>query len=131
MVIVMVDNNGNSYHSPNTEAFYTEKEVNQQSGLEVDHTQDGLRTVSDTAGLETLPAEYSKGAIPQTNYDGPEKETWNVDDKEIVSPDKSKELQRQSVFKRRRKLWALVAALLVIVVVVAVAVPLSVRHKSG
>ena len=127
----MVDNNGNSYHSPNTEAFDTEKEVNQQTGLEVDHTQDGLRTVSDTAGLETLPAEYSKGAIPQTNYDGPEKETWNLDDKEIVSPDESKEPQRQSVFKRKWKLWVLVAALLVIVVVVAVAVPLSVRHKSG
>ena len=127
----MVDNNGNSHHSPNIEAFYTEKEVHQQTDLEVDHTQDGLRTVSDTAGLKTLPAEYSKGAAPQTNYDGPEKETWNVDDKEIVSPDESKELQRQSVFKRRWKLWALVAALLVIVVVVAVAVPLSVRHKSG
>ena len=127
----MVDNNGNSYHSPNKEAFDTEKEVNQQTGLEVDHTQDGLRTVSDTAGLETLPAEYSKGAIPQTNYDGPEKETWNLDDKEIVSSDESKELQRQSVFKSRRKLWALVAALFVVVVVVAVAVPLSVRRKSG
>ena len=127
----MLDNNGNSYHSPNTEAFYTEKEVSQQTGLEVDHTQDALRTVSDTAGLETLPAEYSKGAIPQTNYSGPEKETWNLDDKEIVSPDESKELQRQSLFKRRRKLWALVAALLVMVVVVAVAVPLSVRRKSG
>ena len=127
----MVDNNGNSHHSPDIEAFYTEKELNQQTGLEVDHTQDGLRTVSDTAGLETLPAEYSKEAIPQTNYDGPEKETWNVDDKEIISPDESKELQRQSVFKRRWKLWALVAALVVIGVVVAVAVPLSVRHKSG
>ena len=127
----MLDNNGNSYHSPNTEAFYTEKEVSQQTGLEVDHTQDALRTVSDTAGLETLPAEFSKGAIPQTNYNGPEKETWNLDDKEIVSPDESKELQRQSLFKKRRKLWALVAALLVMVVVVAVAVPLSVRRKSG
>ena len=129
----MVDSNCNSHHIPNTEAFDTEKEVNQQTGLEVDHTQDGLRTVSDTAGLETLPAEYSKGAIPQTNYDGPEKETWNLDDKEIISPDESKELQRQSVFKKRRKLWALAAALLVVVVVVvvAVAVPLSVRHKSG
>ena len=126
----MVDNNGNSYRSPNKEAFDTEKEVNQQTGLEVDHTQDGLRTVSDTAGLETLPAEYSKGAIPQTNYDGPEKETWNLDDKEIVSSDESKELQRQSVFKRRWKLWASVAALLVVAVVVAVAVPLSARHKS-
>lgn len=127
----MVDNNGNSSHIPNTQAFDTEKEVNQQTGLEVDRTQDGLRTVSDTAGLETLPAEYSKGTIPQTNYDGPEKETWNLDDKEIILPDEPKELQRQSVFKRRRKLWALVAALLVVVVVVAVAVPLSVRHKSG
>ena len=127
----MGDNNGNSYRSPDTEAFYTEKEVNQQAGLEVDRTQDGLRTVSDTAGLETLPAEYSKGAIPQTNYDGPEKETWNVDDKEIVLPDESKEHEKQSVFKRRWKLWALIAALLVVVVVVAVAVPLSVRHKSG
>ena len=127
----MVENNGNSYHSPNTKAFDTEKEVNQQTGLEVDHTQDGLRTVSDTAGLETLPAEYSKRAIPQTNYDGPEKETWNLDDKEIILSDESKEPQRQSVFKRRWKLWALVAALLVSVVVVAVAVPLSVRHKNG
>lgn len=127
----MLDNNGNSYQSPNTEAFYTEKEVSQQTGLEVDHTQDGLRTVSHTAGLETLPAEYSKGPIPQTNYNGPEKETWNVDDKEIVSPDELKELQRQSLFKRRRKLWALVGALLITVVVVAVAVPLSVRRKSG
>ena len=128
----MVDNNGDSYHSPETEAFYTEKEVNQQmTGLEVDHTQDGLQTVTDTAGLETLPAEYSKGVIPQTNYDGPEKETWNLDDKEIISPDESKELQRQSVLKRRWKLWASVATLLVIVVVVAVAVPLSIRHKSG
>ena len=92
----MVDSNGNAYHTSNTEAFDTEKEVNQQTGLEVDHTQDGLITVSDTAGLETLPAENSKGAIPQTNYEGPEKETWNLDDKEIISPDESNELQRQS-----------------------------------
>lgn len=127
----MVDPSHNSGpYSPDTGASYAEKEVNHQTGLEVDHTQDGLRTVLDTAGLEPLPAEYQKGAIPQTNYDAPEKEAWNNADKEIISPEESKVPQNQSILKRRWKLWALLAALLVIIVVVAVAVPLSVRHKS-
>ena len=116
-------------YSPGTRAPYSEKEVNHQTGLEVDHTQDGLRTVPDTAGLETVPAEYQKGAIPQTNFQNPEKEAWNDADKEIISSDESKGPGRQSIMKRRWKLWALLAALLVIIVVVAVAVPLSV-HKS-
>ena len=126
----MVDHNANSYYSSDTEALYVEKEVNHQTGLEVDHTQDGLRTVLDSAGLEAVPAEYQKGTIPQTNYWGPDKEAWNEDNKEVVSLDESKELGRQWILKRRWKLWALLAALLLIVVVVAVAVPLSVRHKS-
>lgn len=121
-----IDNSGP--YSPVTGVPYAEKEVNDQTGLEVDHTQDGLRTVPDTAGLEAVPAEYQKRAIPQTNYDAPEKEAWNNADKEMMSPEK--EPERQSEFKRRWKLWALLAALLVIIVVVAVAVPLSVRHKS-
>lgn len=115
-------------YSPNTRAPYAEKEVNHQTGLEVDHTQDALRTVPDTAGLEAVPAEYQKGAIPQTDYDAPEKEAWNSTDKEILSPE-STEPQRHSLLTRW-KLWALLAALLVTIVVVAVAVPLSVRHKS-
>ncbi len=116
-------------YSPGTRAPYSEKEVNHQTGLEVDYTQDGLRTVLDTAGLEAVPAEYQKGAIPQTNFQNPEKEAWNSADKELVSPDESKGPERQSILKRRWKLWALLATLLVIIVVVAVAVPLSV-HKS-
>ncbi|CAF9903017.1 MAG: hypothetical protein ALECFALPRED_000102 [Alectoria fallacina] len=116
-------------YSPNTRAPYAEKEVNHQTGLEVDHTQDALRTVPDTAGLEAVPAEYQKGAIPQTDYDAPEKEAWNSTDKEILSPE-STEPQRHSLLTRW-KLWALLAALLVTIVVVAVAVPLSVRHKSS
>ena len=128
-VAAMVDPIDNfSPYSPVTGAPYAEKEVNHQTGLEVDHTQDGLRTLPDTAGLEAVPAEYQKGAIPQTNYDAPEKETWNNADKKIMSPEK--EPERQSIFKRRWKLWALLAALLVIIVVIAVAVPLSVQHKS-
>ena len=115
-------------YSPNARAPYSEKEVNHQTGLELDHTQDGLRTVPDTAGLEAVPAEYQKGPIPQTNYDAPEKDAWNNTDKEILSPE-STESQRHSILKRR-KFWALLAALLVTIVVVAVAVPLSVRHKS-
>ena len=63
----MVDHNGNSHYSTHTKALYAEKEVNHQTGLEVDHTQDGLRTVLDTAGLEAVPAEYQKGTMPQTN----------------------------------------------------------------
>lgn len=125
----MVDPSHNSGpYSSDTGAPYAEKEVNHQTGLEVDHTQDGLRTVPDTAALEAVPAEYQKGAIPQTNYEGAEKETWNDADKEMVSPDESREPTRQSILKRRWKLWALLATLLVIIVVVAV--PLSVRHKS-
>lgn len=116
--------------SPVSRVPYAEKEVNHQTGLEVDHTQDGLRTVQDTAGLEAVPAEYQKGAIPQTNFAAPEKEAWNDADKEIISPDESKEPEKQSTLKRRWKLWALLAALLVIILVVAVAVPLSVRHHS-
>lgn len=115
--------------SPDTGLPYAEKEVNHQTGLEVDHTQDGLRTVLDTAGLETVPAEYQQGAIPQTNYEGPEKEAWNGADKEIITSDESKLPERQSFLRRRWKLWASLAALLVIIVVIAVAVPLSVRHK--
>ena len=127
----MVDpSDDSSPYSPYTGALYPEKEVNHHSGLEVDHTQDGLRTVLDTAGLEAVPAEYQKRAIPQTNYENPEKEAWNNADKEIVSPDESKEPVRQSILKRRWKLWALLAAFLVTIVVVAVAVPLSVRHKN-
>ena len=126
----MVYDNGSSNDSPDAEALYAEKEVNHQSGLEVDHTHDGLRTVPDTAGLETVPAEYQNGAIPQTSYEGAEKEAWNEDNKEVFSPNKLKESGRQSILKRRWKLWGLLAALLVIIVVVAVAVPLSVRHKS-
>lgn len=126
----MVDHIGNSRYSSDTEALYAEKEVNHQAGLEVDHTQDGLRTVLDTAGLEAVPAEYRKGTIPRTYYGGPEKEAWNDDSKEVVPPDESKELGKQSIFKRRWKLRALLAALLLIVVIVAVAVPLSVRHRS-
>lgn len=119
-----------SPHSPYTGAPYSEKEVNHQTGLEVDHTQDELRTVLDTAGLEAVPAEYQKGAIPQTSFANPEKEAWNDADKEIVSPDESKEPERPSMLKRTWKLWALLAALLVAIVVVAVAVPLSVGHKK-
>ena len=126
----MVDHNDNPHYSSDTEALYAEKEVNHPAGLEVDHTQEGLRTVLDTAGLEAVPAEYQKGTIPQTHYGGPEKETWNDDSKEVVPPNESKELGKQSILKRRWKLWALFAALLLIVVIVAVAVPLSVRHKS-
>lgn len=117
-------------YSPDTGLPYAEKEVNHQTGLEVDHTQDGLRTVLGTAGLEAVPAEYQKGAIPQTNYEGPEKEAWNDADKEIMSSDESKLPEKQSILRRRWKLWTLLAALLVIVVVVAIAVPLSVRHKN-
>lgn len=126
----MVYHDGNSNDSSDAEALYAEKEVNHQSGLEVDHTHDGLRTVLDTAGLETVPAEYQKGAIPQTNYEGAEKEAWNDENKEVYSPNKSKELGKLSVLKRRWKLWGTLTALLVIIVIVAVAVPLSVRHKS-
>lgn len=116
--------------SPDTGLPYAEKEVNHhQTGLEVDHTQDGLRTVLGTAGLEAVPAEYQQGAIPQTDYEGPEKEAWNNADKEIISSDDSRTPERQSLLRRRWKLWALLAALLVIIVVIAIAVPLSVRHK--
>ena len=126
----MANTTGNSPH--NTGALYEEKEVNHhQTGLEVDHTQEGLRTVLDTAGLEAVPAEYQKGVIPQTNYEGPEKEAWDVANKEIVSQDESEEPRKQSILKRRWKLWALLAALLVVIVVVAVAVPLSVRHSES
>ena len=118
-------------HSPHTGAPYAEKEVYNQTGLEVDHTQDGLRTMLDTAGLEAVPAEYQKGAIPQTNFEGAEKEAFNgAHDKEILPADELKEPERQSILKRRWKLWAGFAALLVIIVVIAVAVPLSVRHKN-
>lgn len=127
----MVDPSDNpGPYSPDTGAPYEQKGVNHQTGLEVDHTQDGLRTVPDTAGLEAVPAEYQKGAIPQTNYNAPEKEAWNNADKEIISPEESKEPERQSALKRRWKLWAFLAALLVIIVVVAVAVSLSVRHEQ-
>ena len=122
------DNSGP--YSPNMGAPYAEKEVHHQTGLEVDYTQDGLRTVPDTAGLEAVPAEY-RGDIPQTNFEAPGKEAFNDADEKEVSPDESKEPERQSMLKRRWKLWALLAALMVIIVVVAVAVPLSVRHKSG
>lgn len=125
----MVYHDGSSNHSPDAEALYAEKEVNHQSGLEVDHTHDRLRTVLDTAGLETVPAEYRKEAIPQTGYEGAEKEAWNDGNKEVYSPNKSNEPGEQSVLKRW-KLWGTLTALLVIIVVVAVAVPLSVRHKS-
>lgn len=123
-------NEGSGPYSQSTGFSYSEKEVNHQTGLEVDHTQDGLRTVPDTAGLEAVPAEYQKGAIPQTNFQGPEKEAWNDADKELVSPDESKDPGKQSILKRRWKFWASLAALLVIIVVVAVAVPLSVQHKN-
>ena len=115
--------------SPDTGLPYAGKEVNHQTGLEVDHTQDELRTVLDTAGLEAVPAEHQQGAVPQTNYEGPEKEAWNNADKQIISSDESKSPERESILRRRWKLWALLAALLVIIVVIAVAVPLSVRHK--
>ena len=127
----MVDPSNNSApYSPVAGAPYAEKEVNHQTGLEVDHTQDGLRTVSDTAGLEAVPAEHQKGAFLQTNYEGAQKEAWNDVDKEIVSPYESKQPGKWSILKRRWKLWALLAALLIIIVVVAVAVPLSIRHGS-
>ncbi|KAF6240039.1 hypothetical protein HO173_001649 [Letharia columbiana] len=126
----MVDPSDDPY-SPVSRVPYAEKEVNHQTGLEVDHTQDGLRTVQDTAGLEAVPAEYQKGAIPQTNFAAPEKEAWNDADKEIILPDESQEPEKQSTLKRRWKLWALLAALLVIILVVAIAVPLSVRHHSS
>lgn len=70
-----------SPYSPNIGVPYAEKEVYNQTGLEVDRTQDGMRTVPDTAGLEAVPAEYRKGAIPQTNFEGPEKEAFNDADK--------------------------------------------------
>ena len=127
----MVDQSRDSLHySHDTDSLYAEKEVNHQAGLEVDHTQDGLRTVLDTAGLEAVPAEYQKGTVPQTNFAGPEKEAWNDASKEVVAPDESEEPVKQSILKRKWKLWALLATLLVIVVVLAVAVPLSVRHKN-
>lgn len=124
-------NEGSGPYSQSTGFPYSEKEVNHQTGLEVDHTQDGLRTVPDTAGLEAVPAEYQKGAIPQTNFQGPEKEAWDDAGKELVSPDESKDPGKQSILKRRWKLWASLATLLVIIVVVAVAVPLSVQHKNS
>ncbi len=127
----MADHSDQSPQYSHETGVYAEKEVFHQTGLEVDHTQDGLRTVLDTAGLEALPAEYEKGAIPQTNYEGPEKEAWNGADKEIDAPDELKDPKRESKLKRRWKLWALLIALLVAIVVVAVAVPLSVRHQSG
>ena len=127
----MVDHNGYAHYSPDTEARNAAMELKHQAGLEVDHTQDGLQTVPNIAGLENVPAEYQKGAILQTNYGGPEKETWTDNDKEIISPEESNEPQRRSVLKKGWKLWVLLGVLLVIVVVVAVAVPLSVRHKSG
>ena len=117
-------------HSPDTGAPHVEKEVYNQTGLEVDHTHDGLRTVLDTAGLEAVPAEYQKGTIPQTNFDGAEKEAFNASDKEISPADELKEQERRSILKRRWKLWAGLAGLLFIVVVIAVAVPLSVQHKN-
>lgn len=117
-----------SPYSPDGETPYAGKEVNHQTGLEVDHTQDGLQTVPDTAGLEAVPAEY-RGGIPQTNFEGPEKEAFDDADEKEVLPNESKKPGRQSVWKRKWKLWTLLAALLVIIVVVAVAVPLSV-HKS-
>lgn len=126
----MEDQSGNSPdHTP--AAPYAEKEVNHQTGLEVDRTQDGLRTVTDTAGLEVVPTEYQNGSIPQTNFEGQQKEAWNEDNKEVVSPDELKEPGRQSILKRRWKLWALLAVILIIVVVVAVAVPLSLRRNNG
>lgn len=118
-------------HSPDTGAPYAEKEVYNQTGLEVDHTQDGLRTVLDTTGLEAVPAEYQKGTIPQTNLGGAEKEAFNAADKEISPADELKESERRSILKRRWKLWAGLAALFVIIVVIAVAVPLSVQHKNS
>ena len=93
----------NLRHSHDTDSLYAEKEVNHQAGLEVDHTQDGLRTVPDSAGLEAVPAEYRNGAIPQTNFQGPEKEAWNDVGKETVAPDESNEPGRQSIWKRRWK----------------------------
>ena len=117
-------------HSPDTGAPYAEKEVHNQTGLEVDHTHDGLRTVLDTAGLEAVPAEYQKGTIPQTNFEGPEKEAFNATEKEISPVDELKGSGRQSILKRRWKLLAGLAALLVIIVVIAVAVPLSVQHRN-
>ena len=117
-------------HSPDTAAPYAEKEVHNQTGLEVDHTHDGLRTVLDTAGLEAVPAEYQKGTIPQTNFEGAEKEAFNAADKEIFPADELKEPERRSLLKRRWKLWAGLGTLLVIIVVIAVAVPLSVQHNN-
>ena len=86
--------------------------------------------MTDTAGLEAVPAEFQKGAIPQTNYEGPEKEAWNDDNKEVVLSDASKQPERQSILRRRWKLWALLALLLLVIMVVAIAVPLSVRRKK-
>ena len=126
----MIDPSNSTGSYPDTGAHYAEKEVNHHIGLEVDHTQNGLRTVLGTAGLEALPAEHRNGVIPQTSYDGPEKEAWNNVDKEITYPEGSKTPQRQSILKRRWKLWALLAALLVIIVVIAIAVPLSLQDKS-
>ena len=117
-------------HSPDTGAPYAEKEVHNQTGLEVDHTHDGLRTVLDTAGLEAVPAEYQKGTIPQTDFEGAEKEAFNAADKEISPADEGDEPKRQSILKRKWKLWTGLAVLLVIIVVIAVAVPLSVQHKN-
>ena len=117
-------------HGSGTGAPHAEKEVYNQTGLEVDHTQDGLRTVLDTAGLETVPAEYQKGSIPQKNFESAEKEAFNAADKEIFPADELKEPKRRSILKRRWKLWAGLAALLVTIVVIAVAVPLSVQHKN-
>ena len=127
--MAMADPTGDSPH--NTGPLYEEKEVNDHTGLEVDHTQEGLRTVLHPAGLEAVPAEHQKDAIPQTNYEGPEKEAWDYADKETVSQDKPEEPRKQSILKRRWKLWASLAALLVVIVVVAVAVPLSVRHVKS
>ena len=117
-------------HSPDTGAPYVEKEVYNQTGLEVDHTNDGLRTVLDTAGLEAVPAEYQKGTIPQTNSEGAEKEAFNAADKEISPADEVDEPKRRPILTRRWKLWAGLAALLAIIVVIAVAVPLSLQHKN-
>ena len=46
----MVEFNGNGHYNPVPKALYAEREVHHQPGFEVDHTQDGLRTVLNAHG---------------------------------------------------------------------------------
>ena len=117
-------------------------------GLEVDDTRmRDLKYNPDTQGLQPLPSRNSHAAsapetlpssAPQT-VPGPEKEAigdyGNQPDHQIDDfPPDVKVLPQsppQSRFRRRRKLWLLLAAILIAVIVIAVAVPVAVTHKKS